>query len=638
MKTVFVGGGEGCRAVLELVVQKRLATLSLDILGVVDIRPDAPGMRFAREHGWATFMELDSALALHGLELVIELTGIDSVRDEIYRRVPERVRVMDHNMARVFWDLDEAAQNLRDQLALKTELEGEIRADRTRLQDILDSLPDLVVVVDYDGRIERVNRRFEEVTGMRFEDVVGRLCCDAVCRPCGTWDSMTDCPRMRVVREGKPFSLVQQHGCIGSRPDEDEAYHEVTASPVRASGGKMSVVVTSREVTEQVLLKRETEESARRFEQILGTVRAIITITDVQGRYQLVNPSAARFFGLEPAQMVGRTAAELFPPEVAQVIRANDEAILVDKTHRSDEEHLRVRGEERIIISERLLMSDYRGATVGICSVSRDVTRTRRMQQELLQTEKHAAVGKLAAGVAHEINNPLTGILSYAEDMMVPLADDDPMREDLAFIVRETMRCRQIVRDLLDFSRQRAPDRQAVAVQTIVRRALGLVQRQVSFQDIRFDLQMNPTDLMVLADPNQLQQVMLNLIINARDAMGGVGAITVRAEPGEPGRVEIEVSDQGCGIPAEHLPKIFEPFFSTKGAHGNGLGLAAVRSIIDDHGGRIRVESAPGQGATFYISLPGAREPDARTSVAARSMPAPGSLARDHGPREDGMR
>lgn len=625
MKTVFVGGGQGCRAVLELVVQKRLATLSLEILGVVDIDLQAPGMVFARRHGWATFTELDQALALQGLQLVIELTGIDRVRDEIYRRIREPIQVMDHNMARVFWDLDEVAQNLRDELELKTELEGEIRADRTRLQDILDSLPDIVMVVDHDGRIERVNRRFEEVTGMGFEAVVGRDCRDAVCRPCGSWDPSNECPRRRVVLQGAPFTQVQQHGCIASCPQDVETYHEVTASPVRASGGKTSVVITSREVTEQVLLKRETEESARRFEQILGTVRAIITIQDVQGRYVLANPSAAKFFGIAPGSFLGKTAYELFDPAVADVIVANDRAILADNRHRSDEERLMVRGEERIIISERLVMSDYRGATVGICSVSRDVTENRRMQQELLQTEKHAAVGKLAAGVAHEINNPLTGVLSYAEDMLDSLPSDHPMRDDLAFIVRETLRCRQIVRDLLDFSRQGRPNRQAVPVQTIVRRALGLVEKQVSFQDVRITVRMDQADLLVHADPNQLQQVMLNLVINARDALNGVGDIMVRAGHDEEGRVMIEVEDRGCGIPAEHLPKIFEPFFTTKGAQGNGLGLAAVRSIVEEHGGTIRVHSEPGHGATFRVSLPAARTSESRATNRPSSSPVPGT-------------
>lgn len=122
---------------LELIVQKRLATLSLEILGVVDLDATAPALRFAQQHGWPTFTRIEEALALPDLDLVIELTGIDAVRDTIYRHVPRRVRVMDHTMARVFWDLDEVAQNLRDELQRKIELEAKIRAERRRLQEIL---------------------------------------------------------------------------------------------------------------------------------------------------------------------------------------------------------------------------------------------------------------------------------------------------------------------------------------------------------------------------------------------------------------------------------------------------------------------------------------------------------------------
>ena len=253
-------------------------------------------------------------------------------------------------------------------------------------------------------------------------------------------------------------------------------------------------------------------------------------------------------------------------------------------------------------------MTDYKNEIVAICSVSRDVTESRRLHHELLQTEKHAAVGKLAAGVAHEINNPLTGILTFAEELRDDSDPDSPMREDLDFIVRETLRCRQIVRDLLDFSRQHKPDRQRVKPDVVVRRAMNLVAKQASFHDITFDLQVDDRTPEISADSNQLQQAILNLIINARDAMEGRGAILLTVGLDEAGMVALEVRDEGIGISESQLPHIFEPFFSTKGAQGNGLGLAAVRSVVDQHAGRIAVESKLGKGTVFRIVLPVATE------------------------------
>lgn len=626
MRTVFVGGGRGCRAVLELVVQRRLATLSLEILGVVDHDPNAPAMGFAREQGWPTFVDLNEALRLPGLEFVIELTGLDSVRDDIHQRVPPGVRVMDHNMARVFWDLDEVAQHLRDQLEEKTRLEAEISEDRRSLQNILDSLPDAVIVVDEHGKVERVNRRFERLTGMAIHEAIGSQCATLCCQgdECVHSGGIDDCPRIQVLNSGQPLTVIRQHSYIGGRPNGKEAYYEVTANPIRSVGGQRSVVITSREVTDLVRATRETKEAAHRFDQIMATVRGIITIKGLDGRYQLANPSASRFFGIASEVFIGKCADELFPPNIALVITANDQALLETRAHRSDEETLVIDGEERILISERILLTDYRDEIVAICCVSRDVTEPRRLQWELLQTEKHAAVGKLAAGVAHEINNPLTGILTFAEELRDDLPDDAAEREDLDFIVRETLRCRQIVRDLLDFSRQTKPNRQRIKPETVVRRAMNLVEKQAAFHDITFTLKVDSKTPEVLADANQLQQAMLNLIINARDAMEGKGRITLRADSDETGMARIEVEDEGSGIAPQDLVRIFEPFFSTKGNQGNGLGLAAVRSIVDQHAGHVTVSSQLGEGTRFRIVLPAASEDAPRTSSRAPQLPYDG--------------
>lgn len=603
MRTVIIGAGQGCLAVLELVVGQRLTTLSLEIVGVVDPNPDAPGMDFARSQGWPTFTDMYSALGISGLEMVIELTGRDEIRDEIYARIPSNVRLMDHYMARVFWDLDEVAQHLLDELEQRIQLEMDIREDQRRLQEILDSLPDAVMVLDEDARIERVNRRYEEVSGLRFTEVAGVRCHET--RPAlGADCKGPHCPREQVLLSGRTITVVQQSSCMAGSCQDGDCYYEITASRVRNRRGGDSVVVTSREVTEQVMLKRETEESARRFSQIVDTVHGLITIRDLKGRYQLANPAACRFFGLPAEAFVGRTHAELFPSEMASLFEKNDQkALSYPGQHISHEEVFTLGDREYILISERVLLSDYKNDPVAVCSVSRNVTESRRLQQELVLTEKHAAMGKLSAGVAHELNNPLTGILTFTEELLDEAPNGSPLREDLEVILRETLRCRQIVRDLLDFARKDQLKRQTVGLESIVRRTLGLLQKQASFHDIRFQLELSTEPLLTRGDPNQLQQVLLNLVINARDAMDGKGTITVRTSA-DGNRVCFSVADAGVGIPKENLPQIFEPFFTTKGSQGNGLGLAAVRSIVERHGGDIRVESRAREGATFSVVLP----------------------------------
>ncbi len=602
MKTVVIGAGAGGLAVLELCAQGRLAVLDPTILAVVDRDPEAPGMRFARDRGWPTLTSIHDAMGLLDLELVIELTGDADLLDDIYFLLPPGVRVIDHVLARVFWDLDWAHQHLQEQLRQKTELEARIAEDRSRLQELLDTIPDVVMVTDPQMRIVRVNRRFEEVTGGRREDALGRRCYQAFCRqpsPATCIDGR--CPFREVITTRAPVTLV--HFVDEGRGRS--GYYQINANPVFAADGSIAFVVeTSREITEQVLLKRETEELARRFSQILEAVQAAVTIKDLDGRYTMMNPRAERLVGADRDQLIGHTAREIFGDEVGRRIEQLDDRVLSESGHRVAEEVYEFGGKEHILISERFPIFDFKGQAVAICCVSREVTRERELQRELLQTERLIAVGKLAAGVAHELNNPLTGILTFAEDLLLDCADDDPRRGDYQTIVGEAMRCRRIVRDLLDFSRRKAPRLQRLDIGPVIRQTVDMVARQASFHDVAVDLgdmkQLPPVKI----DAQQIQQAILNLLINARDAMDGRGKISITAATADDHHIVIAVADTGPGIPDALRKKVFEPFFSTKGDQGNGLGLPAVVSVMDQHNGRVELDSAEGQGATFRLFFP----------------------------------
>ncbi len=225
-------------------------------------------------------------------------------------------------------------------------------------------------------------------------------------------------------------------------------------------------------------------------------------------------------------------------------------------------------------------------------------------QRQLLQANKLASVGRLAAGVAHEINNPLTGVLTYSSFLLKRAEKDSEMREDLEVIVRETKRCREIVKGLLDFSRQSVSEKRPTSVNDIVHDACRIVKNPLSMQKAAIVLDLGENLPQVHADPGRMQQVLVNLLVNAGDAMADAGGtITVTTDAVSDG-VRIRVADTGSGIEPADLDKIFEPFFSTKGTRGNGLGLAIVWGIVEEHGGRLTVDSEVGKGATFMILLP----------------------------------
>ena len=226
------------------------------------------------------------------------------------------------------------------------------------------------------------------------------------------------------------------------------------------------------------------------------------------------------------------------------------------------------------------------------------------MQDHLIQTEKMAAIGKLAAGVAHEINNPLTGILTNASLMLEEMNSDNPYQEELNIIVDETLRCRKIVRGLLEFSRQKKPQKEHLDLGKAVSDVLGLVQNQASFKKISCVNQF-PGDMpSVWADVDQIRQVILNIVINAAEAMDSGGTIRIRGNlDTDRQHVNLVISDTGQGIPDDIRRKLFEPFFSTKQT-GTGLGLTIVYGIVQRHGGKIDVQSIRGTGTTVTVSLP----------------------------------
>jgi PAS domain S-box-containing protein len=603
MKTAVIGAGPGCRAFLELFEQGKLRFLDPHILAVVDIDPDAPGMRFARDRGWKTLGSVKHALALPGLELVIELTGSDEVLDRIHRHVPPGVRVMDHFVARVFWDLGDVAENLLGELHEKTELQSKVDRDRALLQDILDAIPDVVVVLDQEMRIVRVNEGFVRIAGKTRDKVRGLSIRDVFTREdAADWSANLTELLDEVTTFGQPVTVIRSALASSGK----EGHFQITAIPLFNEHRKITrVVETAREITEQVTLKRETEESARRFQQIINAVHGVITIKDLEGRYLVVNPWTEEVVGMSRDEMIGKTAADVFDKETADLIQKLDQETLATGGRHVSEEVLKIRGKERILASERLPLRDYKGDVVGICCVSQDQTRRRQLQRELVRTEQLAAVGRLAAGVAHQLNNPLSGVLTFAEDLLLEADADDPVRKDYEVIVNETLRCRRIVGDLLEFSRPKRLDRQWIHINDVISHMLTMVERQASFHNIEFDVDLQDDLPDIHADPHKIHQALLNLVINARDAMKSRGEISIRtAADDDEDTVQITVSDTGCGIPEDRLGDIFEPFVSSKGEEGYGLGLAAVRTIVERHEGRVEVQSREGTGSKFRIVLP----------------------------------
>jgi len=248
------------------------------------------------------------------------------------------------------------------------------------------------------------------------------------------------------------------------------------------------------------------------------------------------------------------------------------------------------------------------GDVIGAVEISRDITKEINVQKAMMQQEKLASIGRLSAGVAHEINNPLTTVLTTAMLMQEDLGPNNPMYQELETITKETLRCRKIVTSLLDFARQTTPTKRECDINTIVQESLVLTRKQAAFKDLVMTCELSEGLPPLHMDKGQIQQAIINLLINAIEATPPGGAISIETSYRKRrGTAVITIRDTGKGIGPEDLSNIFDPFFTTKES-GTGLGLAITHGIIEQHNGSITVDSKLGEGTTFQITLPVAPE------------------------------
>ncbi|MCX7909749.1 MAG: PAS domain-containing protein [Ignavibacteria bacterium] len=599
MNAIIIGGGKGCFSILKLLREKPIKELNLNVVAVVDKNPNAEGLRFAKELGLQTFADYRDALNLEDIEVVIELTGDDDFVRKLKSELTSEIKLIEHSIAHIFWDLMYAHEELDKRIEDLERLEKVVEDDNVFLKSIFDSFQDLTIVVDMDHRITRANKAFCQFVGLDEEEVIGKKCYEIL------GIAEINCDRkgmdeiMKYITETKKPHIV-----IHTTRHPNETYWEVTRSPIFDSNGNVRYILSNwHRITELVYLKREVETLEQKLKSFINNAQDWISMKNLNGEYILVNPVIALAFGKKPEEFIGKKPEDVLPPKIAQTVKMHDSEVLRTGKAIVYNENVSINGEEHYFRMLRFPLTDAQGKIIGTCTIGRDATNEVKLMEKLIQSEKLAALGKLAAGVAHEINNPLTGILSYAESLSEELDKENPLQEDIAIIIRETLRCRDIVRNLLDFAKQDNPRFEIVNPNTIIQQSLELVHRLPQFKDIEIRVVLDDKIPKINADAKQIQQVILNFLINAADAMKYKGKITVSSEYYRQfKKCIISVEDTGPGIPENLMDKIFEPFFSTKST--SGLGLAVSWGIIERHHGTIEVDTAPSGGAIFKILLP----------------------------------
>jgi PAS domain S-box-containing protein len=525
--------------------------------------------------------------------------------------------------------LEELAE-LRERLSRSERLDAELRLEvdalrksEKRHRALLAAGPDPVVVYDRQGRVTLINEAFSNTYGWLPEELFGKPI-DFV--PEEERDATAEAWQKTLA--GEPVILeTKRLSKWGTVLDV-----QIRTAVLRDSDGNLSEsIVIHQDVTERRRSERLLAESEKRFRRLyeetkkaeelyrslLNSSADAIVIYDMEGNAQYVSPSFTRTFGWTLEELRGRRIPYV-PDSEREASMALIRELMRVGASRGDFETRRRTKDGRIlhVSISASRYHDHEGNPAGMLAILRDITERKRTEQEMMKVEKLESIGALAGGIAHDFNNLLTAILGNVSLAMVTLKSEGKSFELLAEAEKACLRARSLTQQLLAFAKGGAPITKVVSVRDLLGDSCKL---PLTGTNVLCALSI-PSDIWAVdVDPAQVGQVVGNLVLNARQAMPDGGTVTVKAENlvcnndnglglSEGKYVKISVEDQGVGIPRKDLPRIFEPYFTTKPG-GSGLGLATCYTILGNHDGAISVESTEGKGTVFRIFLPASSDP-----------------------------
>ncbi|MDB5306446.1 MAG: Blue-light-activated protein [Gemmataceae bacterium] len=500
---------------------------------------------------------------------------------------------------------------------------------------LLESTGEGIYGLDHEGHCTFINRAGAAMLGYTPEELLGREMHSIIHhhRPGGAPYPTDECPIYTAFREDRGVRV------------EDESFwrKDGTTFPVSytsypaAEGGFRGAVVTFQDVTE----RKRAEEEREKFVALVEHSADFIAMADLDSRLLYVNPGGRRMVGLDPAAEVrGHRIDEFVPPDVAALYRETViPQALAGAPWVGEARFTQFKTGQLLDMQQCVFVVRKPGGREPLClaTVARDVTGAKRLEEQYRQAQKMEAVGQLAGGIAHDFNNLLTIINGYSDLLLQSLPPADPSRALLAEIHRAGERSAGLTRQLLAFSRRQVLAPRVLDLNAVVADTEKMLRRVIG-EDVRLAIAPGHGLWPVRADSGQVEQVLLNLAVNARDAMPTGGRLTIetrnvelddeyaRAHPGaRPGpHILLAASDSGCGMTPEVKARIFEPFFTTKGpGKGTGLGLATVYGIVTQSGGHIGVDSEAGVGTTFKVYLPRADGPVGGSKVRAGALAPP---------------
>ncbi len=457
----------------------------------------------------------------------------------------------------------------------------------------------------------------------------------------------------QVVRTGKPIRLDQVRAGTALKVKTDFLVRAILQVPLMVGDQVIGVLAVDNRQSdrpfsendqyllatladyaaiaiENARLYEQVKQSEQRYRDLFANAYDLIFMLDRELKITSINNVGQQLTGYPVEELTGRPLWALCSPESWKTAEPVLRELLQGRGVQPFELELLRRDQEQVFLEVSAQVMLNGSGVKGVHCIARNLTDRRRLEQQLIQSEKLSAIGQLVAGVAHELNNPLTSVSGYAQLLLRDQRLPEEPRQDIEQIHAQSERAAKIVQNLLIFAREHKPERRMVVINDALRSALALQSYQLKVDNIGVALDLEPNLPATTADPHQLQQVFLNLITNARHAMvekGGRGMLTLRTSvapaPDGSEAIRVEIGDSGVGIPEWNLKKIFNPFFTTKPVgQGTGLGLSICFGIVREHEGQIWAESQQGLGTRVYLSLPLRVQGDTETSLPAPSRGA----------------
>lgn len=493
------------------------------------------------------------------------------------------------------------------------ELEQKIKRTEYKYQDLIENANDLIYTLNLKGDFIFINRRLSTLSSFAREDWIGRSFFDLVAPE----DRVEARNNFNLTIKGKARIFEIRLICQSGNP----LFLSMNINPIFEKGEVVGAVGIARDITQRKKLEQEITELKNFNESIIQSIGAGLITLDLERRITSFNNGAEEVLGYKNDEVVGKYLDEILPIEESRKLLLD--VISHEHSLLNREIELTRKDDSKVFVGYTVTPRiDNHNLKVGTIISFRDISQIKQMQMEVVRMDRLASLGVLASGIAHEVRNPLAGIKTMAQTLEEEIDKIDPRQEYLSRIIRQVNRLDELLRTLFSYAKPRQPIRKLHHLEDIIQEVDILLDDRLKKKKINYTKDFEPNLLKIHVDFHQIQQVIINLFLNALEAMPNGGRLEVKArvvetiiytrdrrkrtylnQNKEALYVEVAVRDAGVGIKSDQLNIIFDPFFTTK-PQGTGLGLSIVYRIIEEHGGEIRVDSKLGEGTTFTLLLP----------------------------------